>query len=391
MVMKRVIPAALAGLILGFFLAASVHSVYKQKQKAEEEARLKAALHEVEERLNECRITVADLQSAYTKTQKEKLARYSDPAVQAELVHTRDLPLLAIGDSVMLGAKHCLEQRFPDAHVDARENRSFWPAYYIIEDAKEADTEFNPVVIGIGTNSPLDLSVCRRIIELCDERQVFWITTTNNWQFYNTDKIFQLGEEFDNVTVIDWDTYSDEHEEYFYSDSIHLTEAGRNAYADLVYASVTERLFSLLPQEEHRLYLIGDGYLLSCMNDLRLPEEETYVLAEDELSASLLEKRTGLLRDEGILPEEIILVFAKSRLLESDLGGRIAALFPDHDLNLAVINDTENDVPLSLPDPVTVYEYTPGREAFTLDKHHLTREGSEMFAAFLMDTFSSKE
>jgi hypothetical protein len=311
--------------------------------------------------------------------------------VQAELVHTRDLPLLAIGDSVMLGAKYCLEQRLPNAHVDARENRSFWPAYYIIEDAKKADTEFNPVVIGIGTNSPLDLSVCRRIIELCDERQVFWITTTNNWQFYNTDKIFQLGEEFDNVTVIDWDTYSDEHEEYFYSDSIHLTEAGRNAYADLVYASVTERLFSLLPREEHRLYLIGDGYLLSCMNDLRLPEEETYVLAEDELSASLLEKRTGLLRDEGILPEEIILVFAKSRLLESDLGGRIAALFPDHDLNLAVINDTENDVPLSLPDPVTVYEYTPGREAFTLDKHHLTREGSEMFAAFLMDTFSSKK
>ena len=380
--MKRYVLAALFGLFLGFSLASFFHQESIRREKAAEEARLNELRAEVNARLQECRTTVASLQESYLSHQKEQLACYSDPAVRASLVHTSELPVLAIGDSVMLGAKYRLEQTFPNGTVDARENRSFWPAYYIIEEALEKGTEFGPVVIGIGTNSPLDLSVCRRIIELCGDRQVFWITTTNNWQFYNTDKIWQLGEEFENLTVIDWDTCSRGHEDYFYSDGIHLTEEGRAAYTDLVYSSLTDRLFELLPKENHRRYLAGDGYLLACMNDLSLPEGETYVLAEEDLSASLLEKRSRQLYEAGILPENITLVFSQKRLEESDLSLRLTSLFHDIPAELVVIEDTESEPELSLLDSFTVIPIRPEHSDYA-EGIHLSRAGSTKLAQFL--------
>ena len=390
MVMKRFFRRVLIALVLGISLAVFLYGLHQETLRKEEEAQRKEAADEVNSRLDDCRRRVFFLQSAYAEEQSERLAYYSDPAVQAEIVRTGDLPLLAIGDSVMLGAKYNLEKRFPNGVVDARENRSFWPAYTILEEASKAEREFYPVVIGIGTNSPLDLSVCRRIIELCGDRQVFWLTTTNNWQFYNTDNIRQLAEEYENVTVIDWDTCSRGHEEYFYSDAIHLKEAGREAYADLIYSAITERCFSLLPKEDHRVFLIGDAFLLSCMNDLDLPEGEICVLAEEDLSASLMEKRTQELLDAGILPEEIVLVFSKTRLLESDLLNRILSRFPDQSITMIAVNDTEPAV-LSHPETIELFEYTPNRDDYSLDQKHLSAQGSAAFAEFLMETIFSED
>ncbi len=154
---------------IGILFPIGIHASHEKKQRELREAQQA----ELDTRLTECRSLLNEKQKTYISVQSERTAQKHDPTFRAETVHTGDLPLLAIGDSVMLGARANLLRAFPNGEVDARENRSFYPAYYIIQDHLERGVEFGPVVIGLGTNSPLDVPVCEEIVRLCGDRQVF--------------------------------------------------------------------------------------------------------------------------------------------------------------------------------------------------------------------------
>ena len=352
-----------------------IHSSNEKKRRELQEAQRA----ELEERLSSARARLDEMQASYYAVQSELIAMRQDPSWRALTVHTAQLPLLAIGDSVMLGARTKMLSAFPNGEVDARENRSYYPAYYIIQDHLDRGLDFGPVVIGLGTNSPLDVPVCEEIVRLCGDRQVFWLTTTNNWQFYNTEKIWNLSGEFENLTIIDWDTYSKDHPEYFYEDQIHLTEEGRQGYTDLVFTAITDRYYSLLPEkEDHRLCLIGDDYLLSAVSDLSVSIEDTIILSE-ETPERILEKMHSL-KEGGLLPKQILLVFGRSSLEDPSVLQEIQSVSEDASYTLVLVNDrSDENQYLDLP----VLEYNPDPAEFLYDGVHLTAEGSTAFAGYL--------
>jgi lysophospholipase L1-like esterase len=51
----------------------------------------------------------------------------------------------------------------------------------------------------------------------------------------------QLVPKLPNASVIDWYSKSDNHRDWFLDDGVHLTEAGRQAYADLIHAAVDKK------------------------------------------------------------------------------------------------------------------------------------------------------
>ncbi|MBR2677561.1 MAG: hypothetical protein IKE28_11705 [Solobacterium sp.] len=372
---QKLILAGILLLCIVILIPIGISASNAKKQRELQEAQQA----ELEERLASAHIRLKELQDSYYAVQSELTAVQNDPAFRAETVHTAELPLLAIGDSVMLGARAKMLSTFPNGEVDARENRSYYPAYYIIQDHLDRGAEFGPVVIGLGTNSPLDVPVCEEIVRLCGDRQVFWLTTTNNWQFYNTEKIWSLGSEFDNLTIIDWETYSKDHPEYFYEDQIHLTEEGRQGYTDLVFDSITERYYSLLPaKEDHRLCLIGDDDLLSTVSDLSVSAEDTILLSEE--TTEQIAERMRSLKEAGMLPEKILMVFGRSSLEDPSVLQTILSASEDASYTLVLVNDRSDEIPL--PDlPVT--EYNPDPEEFLYDGVHLSAEGNTAFAGFL--------
>ena len=352
-----------------------IHSGNEKKRRELQEAQRT----ELEERLTSARARLVEMQESYYAVQSELIAMRQDPSWRALTVHTAQLPLLAIGDSVMLGARAKMLSAFPNGEVDARENRSYYPAYYIIQDHLDRGLDFGPVVIGLGTNSPLDVPVCEEIVRLCGERQVFWLTTTNNWQFYNTEKIWSLCSEFENLTVIDWDTYSQDHPEYFYEDQIHLTEAGRQGYTDLIFSAVTDRYYSLLPEkEDHRLGLIGDAYLLSTISDLSVSVEDTIILSEETLGE--IPEKMRFLKEEGLLPKKILLVFGRSSFEDPSVLQEIQSVLEDGSFTLVLVNDRVDENQFS---DFPILEYSPDPTEFLYDGVHLTAEGSTAFAGYL--------
>ena len=145
---------------------------------------------------------------------------------------------LAIGDSVMLGAAGVLKDR--GYTVNAEVSRQMIDAVGLMEQLGEADVFGDPVIIHLGTNGPITretldallapLSRVPNVIMLNVRANRPW-TAENNRILAERDKPDGL----DNIILIDWNSLSAECPgDCFAADGIHLTDAGRQYYANVI-------------------------------------------------------------------------------------------------------------------------------------------------------------
>jgi len=360
--------------------ALAVYGIYAYLEKKRIERELyEAAMKALDEELGANRSLAQKIDDRYITAAGAVYEQENDPAFREESVNTLNLPVDAIGDSVMLGAAANLKETFPNAYVDAAVNRSYYPLLDIVSKRAAAKTLGDPVVIGIGTNGPLSLSVCHQVLDLCKDRQVFWLTTNNNWQFDNTDTILSFAQDYDNVTIIDWDTFSDGHDEYFYRDGIHLRPEGREAYTKLIRDSITERLWNLMPHEKNRTLLIGDGALLSCKSLMENLNEDEDLLIREENDAEMILSHIRMLEEKHILPERIIIAMQDEALLD-ELCKKTEAFRKPETLRI-VMNEENKD---SEADE-TIRLYEECEEIYAVDQIHLSSEASDILTKRILE------
>jgi len=70
------------------------------------------------------------------------------------------------------------------------------------------------------------------------DRKVFWVNVANNLNSYVNKNLEKLAQKYDNLYIVDWNTISSGHSEYFIADKIHLSESGRKAYTSAIYDSI---------------------------------------------------------------------------------------------------------------------------------------------------------
>jgi len=151
----------------------------------------------------------------------------------------KNIPLVGIGDSVMLGASANIVELFPNAIIDAKVSRSIYGAIEVANNLKEQDKIGNPIIIGIGTNGEASKKKRDELMEIIGSDKVcFWVTVTNDQNVHANANIKDYPNQYPNMHVIDWEAASKDHTDYFYNDGIHLTPTGRKAYANLVYDTI---------------------------------------------------------------------------------------------------------------------------------------------------------
>lgn len=320
--------------------------------------------------------------AAYEAEQKRLTDLKNDPEYRENAVQTETLPITAIGDSVMLGAADVMRSTFVRSSVDAQVSRSQYALLDIVIDAVSAGTLGNPVVIGIGTNGPLSPSVCEEVIDLCGNRDIFWLTTTNNWQFYNTETILALPETHSNVTIIDWDTISAGHSEYFYNDGIHLTPAGRSAYTEAIKDSLTSYYWDHLPEEpDHRIFMAGDDTLLSCVS--KIPSSlDLYLYGDENLNTESLNAKIEELKAAGNLGTTQVLVISEERENAKELVDLCSSM--EGFLHVVMIQKPGSKPLKSYPGADSVYSFILQEEDLMMDGIHMNAGTVRRLADFIM-------
>jgi peptidoglycan/LPS O-acetylase OafA/YrhL len=151
-------------------------------------------------------------------------------------VVTSGLPLVALGDSVMLGAAEELTARgFVVDAVKSRQLVSFLPE---LEPVVASGALTSVVVVHLGTNGPVSDQSLGSLMALLANVPIVVLLTgkgDRDWIGGNNAKIRALPGVHPNVTVLDWETLSAQCPgRCFYDDGIHLTQTGQDYYTELV-------------------------------------------------------------------------------------------------------------------------------------------------------------
>jgi peptidoglycan/LPS O-acetylase OafA/YrhL len=145
-------------------------------------------------------------------------------------------PLVALGDSVMLGAAEELQAR--GFQVDAQQSRQMNTFVPTMQALKDNGTFGSVVVVHLGTNGPFSQETLDAMLATVADVPVVLLLTgkaDRAWIAANNERLRAVPAVYPNVTVVDWEVLSATCEgRCFYDDGIHLTQSGQNFYADVI-------------------------------------------------------------------------------------------------------------------------------------------------------------
>ena len=148
---------------------------------------------------------------------------------------------LAVGDSVMLGARWALTKQ--GFSVDAVKSRQATSGPALLR--KRGTKLSTDVVVHLGTNGTFSAGTCDAIVRAAGPaRHVYLVTlkVPRSWERANNEAIRACARRHGSgrVSVIDWRAQAVAHPEWLYADGIHLRPAGARAFARLIDHAVDE-------------------------------------------------------------------------------------------------------------------------------------------------------
>jgi hypothetical protein len=166
---------------------------------------------------------------ANDQRQKLEESLTSKPSAIAEVVTDG---LWVTGDSVILGIRAKLGEDKPISVMNARIGRQAPELLSVILQDKAIAGDV-PVIFNLGNNNALTREQTVAIFEAVkDQPRVIVVNTAvpRPWREGNNALIGEIASQYGNATVVDWNSISEGHPEYFAPDGVHLVPNGVEIY-----------------------------------------------------------------------------------------------------------------------------------------------------------------
>ena len=235
----------------------------------------------------------------------------------------KELSIVGVGDSVMLGAINELYEMFPNGYFDAKVSRTDYEANGILINLNNNNMLGNPVVFNLGTNGQCGSRCREEILATCGDRRIYWVNVTNDYEVHVNDDLKAFADSHDNVTLIDWNSVSTGHSEYFMADGIHLTPEGRNVYTNTIYETIYQDYIKefntkkeeLLKQKENALKeeitFYGNSLLINSYKELVKNYDKANYIINESFDYTLLNNEIDKAISNNNLTYNIVFVFDK--------------------------------------------------------------------------------
>lgn len=352
---------------------------------------------------------VLKLQEEYLmklQNEKEKLENSIQEIKEREKKLEEELSKLSIvgvGDSVMLGAVSNLSKKFPNGYFDAKVSRSIWAAHEILLDLKSKDKLKGPIILNLGANGDCSKKCKKQILEDCGDRDIFWVTVTNDEKVHVNDKIKDLAKQNKNLHIIDWEEISKNHEEYFYKDGIHLTSKGRTAYTNAITDALLETMKETYQKEQEKVQkeynqnqrekisFYGNSAFFYSFDLLVENFSNALFNVDLNMSYSDLEQKLKNEISEDRISNKIVLSFDKKSKIQKSDYEKLIELCGDSDIYIVKNVDTELDFQEENVHIIDFYkEIKEHKEYLLKDKVHLSEEGNKALISSLKEELGVK-
>ncbi len=150
-------------------------------------------------------------------------------------------PVTAIGDSVMLGSIAELQKPIGNLPIiDAEVGLQVATAIDILWQRRAAGQLGEVVIVHLGNNGTFTAEQFDEMMKALEGRRVIFVNlkVPRTWEGPNNQVLADGVKRYDNTTLVDWNSTSLYHPEYFWDDGMHLRPEGAKVYADLISAQL---------------------------------------------------------------------------------------------------------------------------------------------------------
>ena len=312
----------------------------------------------------------------------------------------KNLNVVGIGDSVMLGAVDTLYKEFPNGYFDAAISRTAWVANGILQNLKGRGMLKDPIIFNLGANGDCPDYCKDEIMRTIENRKLFWVNATNDQDVHINDKIKNLANRYSNITIIDWEEISKNHKEYFVADGIHLTDEGKKAYTNAIYESLYETYLNEYKERKkakieeynnkvnNRLTLYGNDLLLNATEEITESIEDVNIIINKDFNSESLinDIKTKLTNKE--LTNRIIFLFDNSAHLTNKEYNEIIKLLENKEVYIVLLEDKKIEGATTID---FYKELSINNNYLRIDNIHLTKEGNIALAKMIIETTKKSE
>ena len=236
--------------LLGIIIVIGIVLVIKEKDHTDEMRELEEVLNQnvnLTEQKNEQFLNASNdekavnsqnEQSKNEKTNKEQTNSVSNDKKEQTAEIVGRLPVVGIGDSVLLGAIDELYKKFPNGYFDGKVSRTITDGEKILLDLENKGKLGDVVILALANNGDYSNKKNAKLMEIIGNRQVYWVNAVGADDPNFNSKFKDFAKDYSNIHIVEWDVVSKGHKEYFYADGIHTKGEGLKKYAETIYQAV---------------------------------------------------------------------------------------------------------------------------------------------------------
>ena len=364
-------------------------------------------MKQLEEQLNKNEELMEQKQKEYEESLKEEQDNWN--SIMADLESGEEkikdaidkMPVISIGDSVMLGAANSLYRVFPKGYVDAKVSRADCEVPSILRSLKRQNKIGEVVVIGLGTNGSCGNGTRNEILSILKDKKVFWLTVTNDRQVHINSHIRALADNNSNVYLVDWENISKGHRDYFASDGIHLTGTGQSVYSKTIYDAIykvyidefNDKKNGIINEHEkemkEKITFYGNDLIINAFDDIK----ENFLKTDFKLDKDYnYEKLLSEIKDgveNNIINHRIVFAFDKQANISKDNYLELLSILTDYEVYIVSFDNK-----LEFNNNVKVIDFnselTNHPEYLMADRIHLTNEANKTLSIMLDKIINNK-
>lgn len=299
-----------------------------------------------------------------------------------------NLPVVGVGDSVMLGAANALYQTFPNGYFDGKVNRTTWEAQDIITDLKNRGLLGNIIIFNLGTNGECSNTCKKQLMQSIGDREVFWVNATNpDYDTFNPN-LKKMAKEYSNIHIVDWVSVAEKHPEYLASDRVHVGGLGAKVYSQTIYETIynyylqelnkqkEEKIKEHEQLEKNKITFIGNDLLLNTFEYLQTNYSSSEFIINSNLSYTTLKQELEQRIGENTLTNNLVFIFDNTLILTKEEYQDIVRVCKDRNINII----TTKNIPLKEQDNLHIIDLTEELKKhenyLSPDRIHLSKEGN---------------
>ncbi len=368
--------------------------IEKDHTKEMEELKEKLSENEklIEEKNKEYMNALNSEEEAYEELLKG--SENKEEAVKQMLLKT---PVVGIGDSLLVNAVDTLYEMFPIGYFDGKISRDLYAGEEILQSMKEEGTLSDTILLCLATNGDYIESRNEKLMEIAEDRQVFWIDAVGADDPEFNERFEQFAKNYDNLHIIHWQETSRGHDDWFWYDGIHIIGDGVDAFCDLVYDSIynyylgqyetmlEEAKARSQAQKDKRIAFYGDDVLIDAYDHFSKVFDAALYNTKNDYDPDTLYEDLKTRKEEGRLEKTIVFLFEDMRQGDYE---KIIRMCKGHQI---LIVDLNGDLNLNDPN-VEVIDLAKAckenKEYLGLEKGKLSAAGYEALAQALKQKLS---